>query len=307
MIAARALPRRGYGSKYWVAGYPRLLAEWHPTKNGTLSPHQVSFGSKKRIWWKCPKGPDHEWRATAGERTTRRRGCPFCRNRLVSVTNSLATTAPEIAAEWHPTKNGKLAPTGVAVQSHRHVWWQCALDPKHAWRASLANRWWLDTGCPFCSSQRVSSRNSLSINFPRLAREWDRERNDQPARLVAVSSHFRAWWRCSRDPSHRWQARVDDRAGPHAAGCPVCAGKVRPPKGASKGAIRALATMFPEVAKEWHQARNGQLTPTDVTYGSHTKVWWRCSLVAKHVWLAAVGDRTRSRGGTGCPYCAGKR
>ena len=48
-------------SKYWVAGYPRLLAEWHPTKNGDLFPDEVSYGSGKRIWWICPKGPDHVW------------------------------------------------------------------------------------------------------------------------------------------------------------------------------------------------------------------------------------------------------
>ena len=298
---------RGHGSKYWVSGYPRLVAEWHPTKNGVLLPSQVSFGSKRRIWWKCAEGADHEWQADPGSRTTRRRGCPFCRNRSVSITNSLATAAPELAQQWHPTRNGKLTPRGVAVQSHRQVWWRCSVNPKHAWRANLANRWWLDTGCPFCSGQRVSVNNALSVAFPKLAREWDRERNGRSPRLVATQSHLEAWWRCSRDPMHRWQSRVGDRAGPNAAGCPVCTGKVRPPKKSSKGPLHALATTFPELAKEWIKARNGSLSPMDISYGSHTKVWWRCPQNRRHVWQAAVSERTRSRGGTGCPYCAGKR
>ena len=28
---------------------PDLAAEWHPTKNGRLSPEDISYGSKKKI------------------------------------------------------------------------------------------------------------------------------------------------------------------------------------------------------------------------------------------------------------------
>src|SRR5580658_613687 len=94
---ARALRMRSRGSRYWIAGYLHLLAEWHLTKNGDLFPDEVSYGSPKRIWWKCSKGPDHEWCASATNRTSRPRGCPFCANRAVSVTNSLASLAPEMA------------------------------------------------------------------------------------------------------------------------------------------------------------------------------------------------------------------
>ena len=38
-----------------------LVEEWHPTKNGELKPSEVTFGSNKKVWWKCPKGDDHEW------------------------------------------------------------------------------------------------------------------------------------------------------------------------------------------------------------------------------------------------------
>jgi Probable Zinc-ribbon domain len=42
-------------SRKWVAGYPRLLAELHPTNDGDLFPDEVSYGSGKRIWWTCPR------------------------------------------------------------------------------------------------------------------------------------------------------------------------------------------------------------------------------------------------------------
>jgi len=57
---------------------PDIAAEWHPTKNGDLTPDQVVAGSAKRVWWKCPQGLDHEWPATLVNRTDKDRGCPYC-------------------------------------------------------------------------------------------------------------------------------------------------------------------------------------------------------------------------------------
>jgi hypothetical protein len=300
----RASRLRTATSRYWVAGYPRLLAEWHPSKNGDHFPDEVSYGSHKPIWWTCPKGPDHVWCVAPHGRTARKRGCPYCANRMVSVTNSLATLAGDIAREWHPTRNGKLTPQTVMAKSHRMVWWRCSKNPRHVWCARLSNRWWGRSGCPFCSGQRVTSANALATQFPNLVREWDSERNESlTPRSVASSSHFRVWWRCARDPAHRWKSRIDDRTR-HEAGCPVCAGKTPVPRGAHKGRLNALADRFPELAREWDHTRNGNTTPKDVSFGSHFRAWWKCPRDRAHQWQAAVCDRSR---GTGCPSCAGKR
>jgi hypothetical protein len=287
---------RRRGSRYWVAGYPWLLTEWHPSKNGGMFPDEVSYGSNRLIWWKCPKGADHEWRVAPHHRATRERGCPFCANRSVSTTNSLASVAPSIAREWHPTKNGALKPEHVVAQSHRKAWWKCRADPSHIWRASVANRWWLDASCPFCTNQRVSSKTSLRASFPELAREWDSKRNGSlTPKDVAPKSHQRVWWQCRRSAAHRWSARVDDRAKVWPRGCPFCARTL--PK-------RSLAERCPELVSEWDQKRNGDATPTGISYGSQFRAWWRCATDPRHRWDAVVSERSR---GTGCPFCAGKR
>jgi len=78
------------GSTYWLDGFPELLNEWDINGNGDLKVGELSAGSGRRVWWTCPRGPDHRWRATPNNRT-RGAGCPFCANRRVSVTNALAT------------------------------------------------------------------------------------------------------------------------------------------------------------------------------------------------------------------------
>jgi hypothetical protein len=44
--------------------HPEVAAQWHPTKNGELTPANVVAGSHKKAWWKCPEGEGHEWEAT---------------------------------------------------------------------------------------------------------------------------------------------------------------------------------------------------------------------------------------------------
>ena len=55
--------------KKYVSEYPHLVREWHPTKNGDLTPDNVTHGSGKLIWWVCRRG--HEYQRTVHSRTRR--------------------------------------------------------------------------------------------------------------------------------------------------------------------------------------------------------------------------------------------
>ncbi len=63
-----------------AAAAPQLLGEWHPDRNGALSPTDVLPRSNTPVWWRCPAG--HEW-ATPPATRLAGRGCPDCaaRNR----------------------------------------------------------------------------------------------------------------------------------------------------------------------------------------------------------------------------------
>jgi hypothetical protein len=66
----------------------------------------------------------------------------------------MATTHPELAASWHPTKNGNLLPSDVISGTNRKFWWVC--DQGHAWFAlsSLRAR---GRNCPRCSKAGYDS------------------------------------------------------------------------------------------------------------------------------------------------------
>lgn len=76
--------------------HPAVAALWHSTRNGALTPKDVSFGVQRRVWWVCPLG--HEWEATVANRTLRQgSGCPFCAGKAVwPGFNDLATANPDV-------------------------------------------------------------------------------------------------------------------------------------------------------------------------------------------------------------------
>jgi hypothetical protein len=55
---------------------PKLAKEWHPTKNGCLTPYDVTCGTRKNVWWKC-KECGYEWQANISNRNNGN-NCPLC-------------------------------------------------------------------------------------------------------------------------------------------------------------------------------------------------------------------------------------
>ena len=140
--------------KHYISDIPELMKEWDWEKNNELGfdPNMITYGSGKKVWWKCKRG--HEWLATINSRN-RHKNCPYCSGRnVIQGINDLATVYPEIARQWHPTKNGDLKPTDVKYGSRKKVWWQCEYG--HEWQATIANRSSLQRGCPQCNTHGVS-------------------------------------------------------------------------------------------------------------------------------------------------------
>ena len=272
--------------------FPNVASEWHPTKNSPLTPNQVLPGSHRLVWWACGKG--HEWQAIVKSRAAGC-GCPVCANRGVQPgDNDLATTHPELAKEWHPSKNGALTPRDVTAGSHRKVWWIC--EKGHEWQAEVSSRTANGTGCPVCAGKViVPGENDLQSLFPDIAKEWHPTLNGTatPDTISPYSSR-KVWWVCEK--GHPYQATAASRT-MHGGGCPYCAGR-RVLHG-----FNDLATVDPNIAGQWNQSLNGNLTPEMVTAGSRKKVWWQCS--EGHVWKAAVYARTGKQR-SGCPVCAGR-
>ena len=194
---------------------PELASEWHPIKNGDLTPDQFSAGSSEKVWWQCKVNPQHEWQSTIGNRT-KGKGCPYCGGTKAG-TNSLAVLYPNLASEWHPTKN-KLPATEITPGSRRFAWWRCSINPEHEWEGYVFNRVNGDGNCPICA--KVGK--SFAEKYPGVADEWHPTKNgDLKASDVPHSSQKKFWWLCRNNPEHEWEATPQNR-GINQSGCPHC-------------------------------------------------------------------------------------
>ena len=203
-----------------ASNYPEVATQWHPTKNGDLTPDKVSYASGKRVWWKCSAGPDHEWITTVASRTKEESGCPCCSGYKVSQQNRLSRLFPEVAIQWHPTKNGDLTPDKVSYASGKRVWWKCGAGPDHEWITSIANRTHNESSCPCCAGRKVSVTNNLANTYPEIASQWHKTKNGQltPKNLSWGSKH-KVWWECSL--GHEWETTVRARTRLK-TNCPTC-------------------------------------------------------------------------------------
>ena len=133
-----------------------LLNEWDKEKNEELTPQNVSFKNNKKIWWQCKEGL--EWQAMVHNRVSGS-GCPYCvGRRVIKGVNDLATIAPEVAAQWHPTLNEGLTPEATTAKSGKKVWWLC--KEGHEWQANVFSRT-NGNGCPVCYSINRQTRKII--------------------------------------------------------------------------------------------------------------------------------------------------
>lgn len=176
----------------------------------------------------------------------------------------------------------------ITTGSTKEAWWKC---PKgHSWPARIysvakGNR------CCYCSGQKVlKGFNDLETKFPELAKEWDYSLNKLLPSEVLATSNKDYYWRCSK--GHSWPASPRTRLNGH--GCRYCSGQA-----VLKG-FNDLETTHPELLDEWNYEKNAIL-PSEISYGSGKKVFWKCKICGYDEWHIAPSEKTT---GSRCPMCS---
>ena len=184
---------------------PELANQWHPTKNGLLTPEMFLPNSTERVYWWCNKC-GQEWKDSINHRNTKSGKCPYCTGkRVIQGKTDLLSINPELASEWDFVNNKGLqdglgndisTPDKVLPLSSQEVFWigKCG----HHWPAVIASRT-RGSGCPYCCGQKVlTGYNDLQTKYPDIAKEWHPTKNQElkPTEVVSGSNQ-KVWWKCS--------------------------------------------------------------------------------------------------------------
>ena len=257
---------------------PSLAAEWHPTKNGDLTPKDVKPQSNKKVWWLCSNG--HEYKSKINNRYNGN-GCPACRNEL-------HTSFPEQAIYFYikqyfnaksrenvfgkevdvyfPDKNIGIEYDGEYFHSG-----------EHAIKKELEKDRILDKNG--IRVLRVKESNENNISDDTIYYIYNTKHSNLPwviISLLEILGVTVAEIDIEADRGNIYELYIHEEK------------------------EQSLKSKFPKITKEWNYEKNGRLTPDMVRPASNKIVWWICE--KNHEWQASIANRTS---GNNCPICSG--
>ena len=301
-----------------------ICAQWHPTKNGEWKPSDFSRGSNYEATWYCDKkrepcGCYHIWHAPISNRL--KRGCPWCAEQkrcehMMLEKYSLQVKFPDIAEQFHPTKNGDIKACQITAYSNDEYWWlcpnKCAEGCPHEYKMIVSNKT-QGQGCPFsgcCSSpKKCCFHTSLKTTHPEIVAYWDTDKNEYiilPEQITHGSNlmvHWKCPKTCDKGCSHEWEATVASTVRQKDCDiCLYCSGQKICPH-------TSLQFLYPDIAAQWHPEKNvddsGTLICADQVFPmSGREAWWlcpnTCPLGCIHEYKMIVANRTDKH--QSCPY-----
>ena len=262
---------------------PELAKEWDYEKNKGLTPDLISSGSNKKVWWRCKYG--HSFCSLISNRK-RGAGCPIC--------NLKSTTSfPEQCVYFYVKKAFLDAQNGyklnrkvydifipsqnVAIEYDGYKWHQDERDTKND---IIKNKICIEKGIRLFRIREVGASIISGEGITIIPCQYNDEKSLEKAIQTLLESlgqdTFISIDNDRKEIQEKYLSSIDEQS---------------------------LQKTYPQIAKEWDFEQNNPIRPDMVHFGTRQKYWWKCA--KGHTWQAQVCSRTRN--GTGCPVCSGKR
>ena len=275
--------------------FPYIAKEWHPTKNGELTPEYIAGGSKRKVWWVCPLG--HEYMATVYHRTApNSTGCPIC-------FSGRQTSFAEQAVFFYVKQ---LYPDAISRYKADFLG-QFELDiyiPSTKYAIEYDGEAWHKQDKIDREKRKYKICKEHGITLIRMREQMPELGEEVADRMIGMKNlyeHKNLTFALRQllillnlykpIPDKLINLRRDKF-------------KILEYKKADIN--DSLISVRPDIALEWHPTKNETLLPSMFKYGSEHKVWWKCPKCG-YEYQANICHRTNKKKPTGCPMCAKER
>lgn len=170
---------------------PSVIDEYIPELNGGRFLSEFTESDETRLTWVCKEG--HDWETSPFYR--RDYDCPICSGKkTIPGVNDLKTLDPILAKQYSP--QNPIPVDEISANSHDVVLWNYPCG--HSYEAEVKSRYHDKHGCKYCKGNHVlSGFNDLQHLYPKIAEEWDTEKNGKGPDKVRPKSNVPAHWNCS--------------------------------------------------------------------------------------------------------------
>lgn len=279
------------GRNDFATTHPHLATEWDYVKNDK-TPQEITYGSGKKFWWKCPLG--HSYQASPLHRTIGSTNCPIC--------NSGRQTSFAEQAVYFYIK--KLYPD--AINRYTEIFDnRMELDifiPSIRLAIEYDGVFWHKNKSREKIKYQYCQKNNIKLIRIKEAQAdcWDiadkifhaenlDDRKNLQNLIIYVLQDIELW----RDTFMLHYPDVNlerDR------------NKILNLYHTQQ-LEKSLATTHPKLVEEWNYSKNGTLLPSMFQAGSDERVWWKCPTCGNE-WQTSISHRTS---GTGCNVCYRKQ
>lgn len=257
---------------------PKLAKQWHPTKNGKLTPQDVTASSGKKVWWICNK--EHEWKAIIASRN-RGNNCPYCaKEKQTSFAEQAIyfyckkiTTAINRYIEFGKEIDIYLPEYNVGIEYNGMYW------HKHKEQHDKDKIVYFAHKGIRIITVKESNKNFIDGDV------IEHNCNDINTINFVIENIFNLIGieLCEIDINKDMPKILEQYI--------------------ESEKENSIAIKCPKSIKEWNYEKNGKFLPTMISYGSNKKMWWKCEKCG-YEWESQVGHYAH---GHWCPECSKKK
>ena len=273
--------------------FPELYTEWDYEKN-SISPYTVTAKSMKKVWWKCLLC-GHSYNSTIADKTDGH-GCPRCakENRTSFPEQAIffyvKKLYPDTKSGYKPSfLKGKeldvfIPSISTAIEYDGYFWHQDV--QKDAEKDELVNR----NGISL-----IRIREPECPKYNSTSKIFTTDTYSKDGTHINIVLHQVLEYLLTKKGTKSIQPVDIDFERDRMSILGLFALKRKD---------ASLAMKYPEIALEWNQEKNGNITPDKVSCGSNVPVWWKCKKCG-HEWVSSVKYRVSVI--CGCPVCLKKK
>ncbi len=270
---------------------PALAKEWHPTLNGDLKPDMVTPGMGTEVFWLCPKG--HTYPATVLHRSYGTK-CPVCNSgRQTSFAEQavyyyVKKAFPDSINKYKPKFLNKMEldvfipSLNTAIEYDGSAWHRKDKLRREQHKYQLCH----NNGIKLIRIREEFPEigsDIADVMFGNNTRLYEYKNLDRVIFQLIQHLAFKTTYQIEKEI--KINTKRDEQK------------ILRYREEIVKG--DTFADKYPEIAKEWHPIKNGDLKPSMFKPHSDFHAWWICSVCGEE-YYASISSRSY---GTGCKKC----
>ena len=292
--------------KQWCIDNSRqdILERWDYEKNNK-TPDDITYGTKKKYWFKCDKHIEHKSELKRiNDFTNGQEGSIKCKQCNSFAQWCIDNNKQHILNLWDYNLN-KISPWDVTYSSSISVYFKCP-NNKHKSEIKKFNDFTIKNAntlyCKQCNSFGQWGIDNLSEDF--INKYWDYEKNIVSPWEIDSCSHKRVYLKCQEKVYHGNYDVICSNFTSRTSRCPYCnrnSGKVHPADSLGQYIIDNYGEEF---FKKILSDKNAKLAFNYVP-STDKKIWWKCADGKHKKYYRSIKSSNISE--FRCPECTRER